>query len=225
MVFQRGSGAGRLLNFWYHQRIKGLTPPADPEFDQETSETFEQLLSAAKSYMEFGAGGSTVAADRAGIATLSIESDPFYAKVVRGSLSEQSSVEIVHANIGLTGRWGWPVFLRKTKNRLQKWSSYPRMASRGFSRPSGPPDLVLIDGRFRRACALHVARQALLHQHQVHLLFDDYYSSGRQHYHSVEQHLPRPQRVGRAALFLISEDTMLRAPEEVAILTAEADPR
>lgn len=62
---------------------------------------------------------------------------------------------------------------------------------------TSPPDVVLVDGRFRTGCALVTA----LHTKKpLRLLFDDY--APRRHYHRIETYIGAPrQMIGRMAEF------------------------
>jgi len=61
------------------------------------------------------------------------------------------------------------------------------------------PDLVLVDGRMRCACALEAARQGQAGNHPTTICFDDY--APRAHYKHVEKWLGKPSLVGRMAIF------------------------
>ena len=181
----------KLAKFFYRQRIKGFPTPTAPHFDEETLAFFTEKLKAARSYVEFGAGGSTIMADRLGIPTVSVEGDRYYAKSVRKGL-RGGSVRILTPDIGLTERWGKPLFRKPTPRRLAKWRRY-------IEAPFGlapDPDLILVDGRFRVACALECARRVK----QATLIVDDYYD-GRPQYAVLERWLGKPHRIGRSAVF------------------------
>ena len=200
----------RTVRALYNQRVQGYPTPEAPHFDNPTLERFKHELSKARLYVEFGSGGSTIAADRQKIKTVSIESDPFYAKAVKNGLSPDTTVKMIVPNIGLTEDWGMPVL------------NYGRKGERYVSAPfdgSAFPDLILVDGRYRSACALEAARRAKLSGATATLIFDDYDS--RPHYHQVEQFLGEPERVGRSAVFIIGEQTVLRD----AVAAAAKDPR
>ena len=202
--------------FLYVQRFKGFEVSDSPWVDDETRLWFERRLSRSQSYLEFGAGGSTRLSGRLGIPTVSVESDRFFARAVRNGLAPQHNVTLLDAPIGLTTAFSVPVPARPTQARVNKWRPYidlPFAELRRIARPF--PDFVMVDGRFRRACALATA----LHAHQANattdLLFDDYYSAGREHYHQIETLLGEPVRVGRAAHFVI--------PPAVPITLADID--
>ncbi|MGH7024038.1 MAG: hypothetical protein ACREEB_10665 [Caulobacteraceae bacterium] len=194
------SSIGRAASFFYLQRFKGFSPPDAPHFDPASTALFKSLLTRARRYLEFGAGGSTVMAAELGVGTLSVESDPFYARAVRRRLPTTAPVKFVVVDIGLTKAWGTPVFQTPTPGRLARWKRYVDLPFERLGALGGPfPDLILVDGRFRRACALESARQAALANQTTTLFFDDYLD--RPHYHDIERHLGPPRMAGRAAVF------------------------
>ena len=197
----RGSFANRLgemISFLYVQRIRGFATPSEPSLDGPTSNRLRSELEKAGAYLEFGSGGSTILADRLNVPTVTIESDPYYARAVRKGL-KNFSVEILTPDIGLTGPWGWPLFKRPTPKRLARWQQYARMPFERYDRSF--PDVVLVDGRFRVACALETAWQAHRRGVRSTLIIDDY--SMRPHYRTVEQAIGCPEMVGRAAVFAV----------------------
>lgn len=199
-----------LLSFFYVQRVRGFDPPGDsPYMDSESAARFLHELDRASRYVEFGSGGTTVAADKAGVETVSVESDRFYARAVAKRLSGRHVRQVV-VNCGLTREWGFPLFPDVRKARKYVTAPYG----------DGPfPDLVLVDGRWRVACALECAEQARNRGLSTILMIDDY--AGRLHYHSVEDHLGPPEMAGRAAVFRIGQQSVPRS----AIEQAMADPR
>ena len=144
--------------------------------------------------LEYGSGGSTVmAAEMPGKTVTSVESDPDWARMMRGWFDATppapgTTVNIRHIDIGPTKAWGHPA----DDTQWRRFARYPLdvWQSEGFA----APDVVLVDGRFRQGCALATAFVA---QAPVTLLFDDYVQ--RQHYHKVEQVLGPPRLTGRMA--------------------------
>jgi hypothetical protein len=181
-----------VLRFLYLQRVKGLTPPSDePLMDQKGIERFKREVARAKAYVEFGSGGSTVFVDCAGIPGVSVENDPYYARAVASRLKGGRITQRVVA-MGLTQPWGVP------------WFPKVRWAKAYVSAPwdiASFPDFVLVDGRYRVACALEAARRAQEASARATLMFADYVS--RPHYHPVERHLGPPELVGNEAIFRI----------------------
>jgi len=203
-----------LLRFYFVQRIKGFATPDEPMLDGETLGRLKQELSSASLYLEFGSGGSTVLADRMGMQGISVEGDPYYAAAVRKGL-KAGGMAILTPNIGITGPWGWPLLKRRTDRRLARWRRYIEAP---FARMSEFPDLILVDGRFRVACALETARQAHARARSATLILDDY--TYRPMYHGVEEYLGQPEIVGRAAIFEIGTSVI----PESAIRKALEDP-
>ena len=187
-----------LPRFWWRQRVKGFDTPTAPHMDAETVEFLRAEMAKARLYVEYGAGGSTILADRIGVRTISVESDRYYAAAVRKGLAGHS-VTILTPDIGLTGPWGFPVIRRKTARRLKRWRRY---LVAPFTNGEAP-DLILVDGRFRIACALEAARRVRQAGGEATLIIDDY--DRRTRYHKVERYLGEPRMVGRAGVFRIGE--------------------
>jgi hypothetical protein len=121
---------------------------------------FERVLaSGRRHYAEFGTGGSTLLASRAGFETLvGVESDPEWARKVRedpaiAPLVAAGRASILHADIGPVGAWGSPV----DRGMAERWPRYLATMWAEWDRRGLFPDLVLVDGRFRVACCLSVA--------------------------------------------------------------------
>lgn len=189
-----------LLKFLHLQRIKGFAPPGDlPFMDEAGIARFRQEVGQAKAYVEFGSGGSTVYVDRAGLPAVSVENDPYYARTVASRLSGGRVRQRV-IPMGLTQAWGVPLFPRAARAQAYvaaPWNEQPF------------PDLILVDGRYRVACALESARRAFAAGVQATLMFDDY--APRAHYHAAERHLGPPELAGRMALFRIGRQAVSEA--------------
>ena len=194
----------RRLQFLWSQRVSGFEVPDRPHFDFYAQAPFAELLKRAEFFLEFGAGGSTILAAKLGIPTLSVESDIFFAASVRGRIGQTSIINIITPNIGVTSEWGTPMFKRRTPARLTRWRRYVE-APFAYIDISGSafPNLVLIDGRFRRACALKTAEEAWKRNQAVTVCIDDY--AERLSYHSLEAILGAPRMTGRMAVFDIGK--------------------
>ena len=197
MMRHRLSGSIALLKFLYRQRVRGFPPPGDEPFmDAAGIARFKQEIAKASRYVEFGSGGSTIFAHRAGLEVISVENDPYYARAVASRL-DLSAVRQIVVRMGITGEWGFPLFpsAKKAKRYVTApWSNAPF------------PDFVLVDGRYRVACAMESARRAHLRGATAVLMFDDY--TPRPQYHGVESLLGRPEIVGRSAIFQIGEQSV-----------------
>ncbi len=169
-----------LLKFFLKQRLVGFNVPQSPHFESdEATGWFLERLKASKKYLEYGTGGSTYTAAKFGIEFIAVDSDPYFLKSVRkhihkDGLDKPGGQTYHHANIGLTGFWGYP--LRSADNsspkRLAQFRNYsdpPKECFDGNVRP----DLVLVDGRFRVACALKALRM-LQNEREWTIVIDDY---------------------------------------------------
>lgn len=180
-----------LAKFLYRQRVRGFDPPApEPFMDPEGTERFRRELEKATYYLEYGSGGTTLLADQRNIPAISVENDRFYARAVASQL-KGSCVRQIVVSTGPTREWGFPLF-----RSFKKARAYVDAGADAWF-----PDLVLVDGRWRVACALETARRAKLRGRKATLMFDDY--AGRPHYHRVEHFLGKPEMAGRVAIFQI----------------------
>lgn len=213
---------GDLARFYFDQRVRGFKVPETPHFDPFSEEPFLSFLREAKLYLEFGSGGSTVTAAKYNIRTITVESDKYFANAVRRKIGHKNGNLIMSIDIGMTREWGFPIISRPSINRAKRWAKYIEMPI-NFIRETYPhfPDLVLVDGRFRVACALACAAEAIRMGSSTVICFDDYLD--RDWYHVVEAHLGRPQMFGRMAVFTIDLGSVM--PPKKAIDNAIFDPR
>jgi hypothetical protein len=190
---------------------KGAVFAATPALDQapaltlppEAAKAVRVAYRAARVILEYGSGGSTaLAADMPGKTVFSVESDGAWATGLRDWFTanppKADKVVVHHANVGPTGKWGMPT----EPDHWQNFHDYPLSVWRlpDFEHP----DAVLVDGRFRAACFLHVLFAIT---RPVTLLFDDY--TVRPVYHGVER-FAKPVRLhGRMAEFRL-EPTRLQ---------------
>ena len=112
----------------------------------------------------------------------------------------------VHADIGVTGTWGYPIkFKNVGDDQLARFAAYSDMP------PTLRPDLILIDGRFRVACALKCIK-ALGDDTGWVIVVDDYVD--RTGYHVIEEFAQLQKMVGRMAVFGAKSDLDLVALDE-----------
>jgi protein O-GlcNAc transferase len=144
-----------------------------PHMSENEINVLKKYLSKSTYYFEFGSGGSTVLAHKyKNIKKItSIESDKEYSKYIQ---KIASSANIIHINIGDTIEWGKP----KNKNNYNNWPNYYK----AWLNKDYNPDLILIDGRFRIACALIVALNNGNYQDQIILIHD---FNNRSSYHCI----------------------------------------
>lgn len=113
-------------------------------------------------YLEFGMGGSTLLAVQKGLANIvAVDSAQDWVQALgrHPAIAEAVAagrVSLLHGDIGPVGPWGRPE--DKTKKPL--WPNYVMAPWQEVGRRGMRPDLVLVDGRFRVACAVSVALAA-----------------------------------------------------------------
>ena len=146
--------------------LKALPPPAFGRVRMSRDEItmFQRLLKPAPfCYLEWGVGGSTLMALRAGVRRMvTVESDAAWITAARTDprimrAEEAGRLHILHADIGPTGAWGAPL----STTPSAAWARYPDAPWDALVAQRLWPNLVLVDGRFRVACCLAVAVQSL----------------------------------------------------------------
>jgi hypothetical protein len=165
---------------------------------------FASFLQQATSYVEFGAGGSTVLASRLVQGSIvGIESDANWITSVKEACrAHPTQPEVRHVDIGATKEWGFPA----DETARNRWPSYS--TSIWEMEGSEGADLYLVDGRFRVACFA----QAVLHARPDSIIGIHDFTS-RPHYHSVRHigreiacyedisfFLPHPEMMGVARI-------------------------
>lgn len=181
--------------------------PERPHMPEPIGEWLELNLAQVNCFLEYGSGGSTRLAAAIGVPHIvSIESDRAYADAVRTAVEAsgtESRCDVIHADIGRTKAWGYPVGL----HAVHRWPSYC-LAPWDFIRANPSwPDLILIDGRFRVACLLASLLEA---RPGTKILFDDYRDRPTRYSHA-EKFLAPAAFVDRAAIFVVPEKLPLRA--------------
>lgn len=171
--------------------------PALPHMPEAAVAHLEAAMRSANCYLEFGTGGTTVTAHRLGVPQIiGVESDELWLEMLRRKLtrSHDGRLHLLHIDIGPTGEWGYPL----SDSAWKQFRNYPLVPWEYCIDHHLSPDLVLIDGRFRRACFLATC---LLAKPGTRVLFDDYLD--RPHYHDVEDFFQRVATVERVAEFVV----------------------
>jgi hypothetical protein len=172
--------------------------PHMPEAEQKG---LSIALTRATTYVEFGMGGSTTLAAQLGVPhIIAVDSSKDWVHHVSQQISQlhlQGTVDLLHANIGETGDWGYP----KDASLIANWPSYYAGPWNTARQKNLNPDLVLVDGRFRVACFLY----SLIHlQPGATILWDDYLH--RPEYHCVEAQLAPVGMYGAMAQFKVNDN-------------------
>jgi hypothetical protein len=124
-----------------------------PAMKEDEIEMLTRHLQPGIRYLEFGSGGSTLLALDRGVGRCHcVDSDLNWIDKLRANpllKDAETSGRLLfhHIDIGPLLRWGMPA----DKSRIEAWPAY---FLRVWAELDADPDLVLIDGRFRTACAL-----------------------------------------------------------------------
>lgn len=165
-----------------------------PHLDSDGLKAFENRLSTATNYLEYGCGGSTFMASSYPLQSIiSIDSDREWVERIDSMiLSEDKVITLSYCDIGEVKDWGIPINDKGFKNYWQ-YITLPWIHAKN---KSISPDLVLIDGRFRVACFLY---SLTVVNHDTIILFDDY--ANRPAYSIVGKYLKPKAFYGRMAEF------------------------
>lgn len=211
----------RDIKFFWIQRAGRFHIGDEPMMDPKSLDFFRESVEGCSSYLEFGSGGSTVLAARSGKRMVTVESDPYFLKAVVDRIRQEgcldpSTQRFIHADIGPVGPMGRPLFrLPFNHNKFRRYSSIPWETGAC----QDPPDLILVDGRFRVACALR-SIQALRNRFDT-ILVDDY---SRPEYRVIEQFARLEKMIGRMAVFRPGPPPVASVLE-TAIRSVELSPR
>ncbi len=152
-----------------------------PQMSSDEIAVVRECFSKAGSLVEFGCGGSTLMAVRSPSLRRiwSVESDPTWIAKLRAeadiaAAEHDRRLRLLGVDIGTVGEYGFP----RDKAACEAWPRYSE--SVWDDAAAVETDLVLVDGRFRVACALEAI--ARCRPHMV-LLFHDFWN--RTHYHPV----------------------------------------
>lgn len=190
-----------------------LSPPTKPIFDKETMALFNDLITApeTKAYLEFGAGGATLLAAQHVEFLISVESDRLYRDLVRSSveaLETGAETHLLHGDFGITAGWGKPLF--KLNGYSFSGKNYVNAPWALIEQKQRKIDFVLVDGRYRAACAC----KALMSPSASNavILLDDF--SDRPEYHGVLDFADVLERPGRSVLLRRKSDFDAEACEK-----------
>ena len=190
------NGIGWLCNSAYGRSMQtAFEVPALPHMPEAAIAKLRELLTASQCYLEYGSGGSTRLAASLDVPIIySVESDQAFLNAVAGALgATRSSFRPFYVDIGPTKEWGNPV----DDSAFRKWPAYPFNVWQRIKDDGVTPDLVLIDGRFRVACAL----TSIMHLPAGTTIMVDDYADRVGSYRDIEKHANLQGLVGVAAIF------------------------
>lgn len=156
-----------------------------------------ELLGSSYCFLEYGAGGSTMLAAQLGVPRIhSVESDSDFLDAVANSVARSGSKSQFnphYVDIGPTKEWGYPV----DHGAVARWPNYSLQVWDALQAQGILPNLVLVDGRFRVACAL----ATILHGHEGTIIFLDDYVGREEKYQAIGRYARLEEIVGIAAIF------------------------
>lgn len=150
-----------------------------PHFKGDDVPMFYKYLDKSTCYFEFGSGGSTYqAAIRNNIKTIySVESDAEWHDKLKAKLKNYNHIQYLYRDLETPGnKWGYPG--KNCSNNKKK--AYSHRIYQLDPEEKKNIDLILIDGRFRVACAL---KSFNIMSDDCVIAFDDF--TVRPHYHIV----------------------------------------
>lgn len=220
------SGFDLIVHF-YRKNIGGFNIPLSPHFESEAAtQWFLEKLVAARYYVEFGSGGSTYLAAKNSIKFITVDSDKIFleavrSKIINAGFHNAEKQQYKFADIGPTRSWGEPLILcwpsPERCEKFKRYSDFPNAENLKFL----IPDFVLVDGRFRVACALKAFRALAGHKGWT-VAIDDY--EGRSYYKVIEEFSKPDYLIGKLAVFSnVHKTDPVLLDQEIA--KYELDPR
>jgi hypothetical protein len=153
---------------------------------------FSAFIRKCRSYVEFGAGGSTVLASSCVASILSVDSSKEWLhRVEQACASSKTKPELIFVDLGPTGEWGFPV----DPSTRGRWPSYH--SDIWSIHDSRDADLYLIDGRFRVACFAQVVLRC-----RPNAIIGIHDFASRPAYHCVNEIAQEIARAGDMSFFL-----------------------
>jgi hypothetical protein len=166
---------------------------------------FERSVEKSATYLEFGCGGSTEIAVALGCrAVVSVEADRTWIDALRQKPTIQEAIArrqlfLEYVDIGPVGSWSFP----KDDSKIRNWPTYFLTP---FVKYDFSYDLILVDGRFRNACAY--ASYAFMADDAV-LAIHDY--TTRSSYFDIEKFFELQELADTLAIFKKKEKIHLRS--------------
>ena len=127
---------------------------------------FLKKIKTSKKYFEYGAGSSTLIANKYSNLYLSVESDDHFGKFCR----KKYNLKLLIRNFGPVSFYSWPIFKNFRKKSLYKKVKNYSSSINYYCKKHGFPDFLLIDGRCRVLCALMVHDCLIKYKKKILLL-------------------------------------------------------
>jgi hypothetical protein len=172
-----------------------------PHLDPSGLARWQQEIASAEVYLEYGSGGSTVAAAQSASHVVSVDSDAKFLAAVQRRVEQtqtaHADVRCLPIDIGLTEKWGRPVIEWPTSARLARWRRYTAAPWEYLESRSLAPDFIFVDGRFRVACVLESLLR-LPDAAKTRIMLDDF--ARRTNAYAAVLEFAEAERVGRTLI-------------------------
>ena len=155
-----------------------------PMMSNKDLKAFSYFMKPENIYFEFGSGGSTNLASYFKLKTYSVESDIKWHERLKSSgiIANYITVDLKNTAFGYPGN----------NTNINDWKKYIQAYKKEFN-----ADVILIDGRFRVACALDIFSKI---KNNTMVLVHDY--ENRNHYHIIEKFYIKIKSWDVLALFI-----------------------
>ena len=178
--------------------FKKDTIPNKPQFSYKDLTYFKKLIKNKKNIIEYGMGGSTIYLIKSNKNLVSVETDKNFLEIIKSKLHNirlNKSI-LFYENIGETNLWGYPIDNRINKKNLNRWKKYVKSPWK-YIKSKNFPNVILIDGRFRVACAV-LALKKIKFKRQSLVFFDDF--NKRDYYNDVLKVAKVIKKLDRASI-------------------------
>lgn len=160
-----------------------------PRMTELEVKMFSDYVRGVSNYMEFGATGSALLAHSLGAKKITvIDSNLSLLERLKSKIEQNENIIISHADIGPTKEWGVPV----DQKDAYRWSSYYLDVWKSMR---DKPDVIVIGGRFRVACALQAIARC---GPNCIILFTDFWQ--RDNYYAVLKYCKIIDRIDQLAI-------------------------
>jgi hypothetical protein len=177
----------RYLHFLTSSALRPIAVPDLPHLEPPSRQALDRRVNAGTVLLEYGAGGSSLYFARKGATVLSVDSSRRWTQAINRLFAAEQLTKshVMRADIGPTLKWGVPLDEAPTEGNKRRWWAYLSSVWEEADRRNHNPQIILIDGRFRVACAAYSIREILRRRLNATIFFDDYL--GRPEYHEVER--------------------------------------
>jgi hypothetical protein len=169
---------------------------------------FDKRIKNSKEYLEFGMGGSTFRVLQKSKANVySIDSSSDWISLMREyrqirKMERKKRLSLFHVNIGPTRAWGRPI----DNSHKEK---FPNYSSHIFNLVDKEViDTILIDGRFRVACALKTILECHKNK-KLQIIIHDFWN--REEYHVLLKYFDIIDQAESLGVFMIKKSIDLNA--------------